>query len=175
MTWLACACLTAFWSASWAMRSTSRSRPGSAGGSFSIVSSISSPSRRPHQLDVLAERPGEPVQLEVERPELEDERAQLLERVLRQRLQPLDLVARRRRIAVEQRAGRLGAEDEAEQLLAHGVVEVEREAVPLGDDRELARLLLEARVRDRDRCVRGEQPDQLVVLVAEVGRARASR
>ena len=124
---------------------------------------------------MLAERPAEPVELEVERPELEDERAQLLERVLRQRLQPLDLVARRRRIAVEQRAGRLGAEDEAEQLLAHRVVEVEREAVPLGDDGELARLLLEARVRDRDRRMRGEQPDQVVVLVAEVGRRRASR
>ena len=103
MTWLACACLTAFWSASWAMRSTSRSRAGSAGRLVSIVSSISSSSSRPHQLDVLAERPGEPVELEVERPQLEDERAQLLERVLRQGLQPLDLVARGGRIAVEQR------------------------------------------------------------------------
>ena len=128
-----------------------------------------------HQPDVLAQRPGEPVEREVERPELEHERAQLLERVLRQGLQPLDLVARRGRIAVEQRPGRLGAEDEAEQLLAHRVVELEREAVALGDDGELARLLLEARVRDRDRCVRGEQPDQVVVLVAEVGRRRASR
>ena len=123
-----------------------------------------------HQPDVLAERPAEPVEREVERPELEHERAQLLERVLRERLQPLDLVARRGRIAVEQRPGRLGAEDEAEQLLAHRVVELEREAVALGDDGELARLLLEARVRDRDRRVRGEQPDQVVVLVAEVGR-----
>ena len=123
-----------------------------------------------HEPDVLAERPAEPVEREVDRPELEHERAQLLERVLRQGLQPLDLIARRGRIAVEQRPGRLGAEDEAEQLLAHRVVELEREAVALGDDGELARLLLEARVRDRDRRMRGEQPDQVVVLVAEVGR-----
>ncbi len=60
-------------------------------------------------------------------------------------------------------AGRLGAQDEAEQLLADGVVELEREAVALGDDRELAALLVQAGVRDRDRRVRGEQLDQLVV------------
>ena len=86
------------------------------------------------QADVLAERPCQPVECEVDRPELEHERAQLLERVLRERLQPLDLVACRSRIAVEQRPGSLRAEDKAEELLAHGVMELEREAVPLGDD-----------------------------------------
>ena len=51
---------------------------------------------------------------------------------------------------------------------ADGVVEIEREPVALRDDRELARLLVQAGVRDRDRGVRGEQPDQLLVLVGEV-------
>ena len=60
----------------------------------------------------------------------------------------------------------LGVEHETEELLADGVVQVESEPVSLGDDRELPGLLVEARVRDRDRRVRGEQLDQLLVLVA---------
>ena len=47
-------------------------------------------------------------------------------------------------------------------------MQVEREPVPLRDDRELARLLVQACVGDRDRRMGGEQPDQLLVLVAEV-------
>ena len=47
-------------------------------------------------------------------------------------------------------------------------MEIQREPVALRDDRELARLLVQAGVRDRDRGVRGEQLDQLLVLVGEV-------
>jgi hypothetical protein len=50
-------------------------------------------------------------------------------------------------------------------------VKVEREPVPLGDDRELPALLVEAGVDDRDRGVSGEHDDQLFVLVGEVVRA----
>ena len=62
-----------------------------------------------------------------------------------------ELLARRLRVAIEQRPGRLRGEQEPEQLLADDVVEVEGEPVPLGHDRELPRPLVEARVRDRDR------------------------
>ena len=47
-------------------------------------------------------------------------------------------------------------------------LQVQRQAVALGRDRELPRLLVQARVRDRDRRMGGEQPDQLLVLVGEV-------
>ena len=120
-------------------------------------------------LDVLAQRADEAVALEVRRAQLEDQRAQLLQRLPRQRLQLGDLLARprpgRARAAV---AAASAVEHEAEQLLADGVVEVEREPVALGHDRELAALLVQARVRDRDRRMRGEQLDQLLVLVGEV-------
>ena len=66
-------------------------------------------------------------------------------------------------IAVEQRRGRLGAEVEAEQLLADDVVQLERQPVALGQDRQLAAALVQARVGDRDGGVRGEQLDQLPV------------
>src|SRR5215211_4071970 len=120
------------------------------------------------ELDVLSQRAREAVPLEVGGPELEHERAQLVERLLRERLERRHLGARRGRVAVEQRRGRLGPQHETEQLLADRVVEVEREPVPLGGDRQLARALVEARVRDRDRGVRGEESDQLLVLGAEL-------
>ena len=122
------------------MRSTSRSRAvvGPVGSdTVELDLLVAEPAQH---LDVLAQRAGEAVALEVGRPQLEDERAQLVERLPRQRLQPADPLARRRRVAVEQRRRRLGLEHEAEQLLADGVVELEREPVALGDDRELARL-----------------------------------
>ena len=141
-----------------------RRPPAARPASTSSISLLPEPAQ---QLDVLAQRPAEPVLLEVGRPQLEDERAELLERLLRQDLQ----LARPDRAP---RPGRARApspaasalEHEAEQLLADGVVEVEREAVSLGDDRELPRLLVQARVRDRDRRMRGQQADQLLVLVA---------
>ena len=109
-------------------------------------------------LDVLPQRPAETILLEVGRPQLEDERAELLERLSRQNLQLRDPIARGGGVALEHRRGSLGFEHQAEQLLADGVMEVERKSVSLGDDRELPRLLVQARVRDRDRRVRGQQP-----------------
>ena len=111
------------------------------------------------------------VALEVGRPQLEHERAQLVEGLLREHLQPRHLPGCRRRVAGEQRARHLGGQDEAEELLADGVVEIERQPVPLREDRELAALLVQAGVRDRDRRVCREQLDQLLVVVGEVGRA----
>src|SRR6266536_5107880 len=119
-------------------------------------------------VDVLAQRAAQAVPFEVGRTELEHERAQLVERLLRERLQLRNLLARRRRIALEQRRRSLGAEHDAEELLADRVVEVEREPVSLGDDGELPALLVQPGIRDRDRGVRGEQPDQLLVVAAEV-------
>ena len=119
-------------------------------------------SRREH-VDVLAQRAAQPVALELRRAQLEDQRAQLLERLARQLLQPGDVRARRVAVAVQQRAGRLGGQHEAEQLLADRVVQLEREPVALGEHRQLAAALVQARVGDRDRGVRGEQLDQLLV------------
>jgi len=64
--------------------------------------------------------------------QLEDQRAQLVERAARRFLHLGDLARAARglvAIAVEERPGGLGGEDQAEQLLAHGVVELEREPV----------------------------------------------
>ena len=79
------------------------------------------------------------------------------------------------RVTFEQRPGCFGVENEAEELLADGVVEVEREPVPLGDDRKLPRPLVETGVGDRDRGVSGEQADQLLVGSRRSRRRRSSR
>ena len=74
-------------------------------------------------------------------------------------------------VTVEERRCGFGGEDEAVELLADDVVQVEREAVALGDHGELAALFVEACVGDRDRGVRGQQLDQLLVRRAELRRA----
>ena len=119
---------------------------------------------------MLAQRAAEPVALEVGRPQLEDQRAELVERLAGRapsasRAAP---AAPSGSTPDERRRG-LGGQDEAEELLAYGVVELEREPVSLREDRQLAALLVQARVRDRDRGVRGQQLDQLLVAVGEVG------
>ena len=119
-------------------------------------------------LDVLTQRPTETVLLELGRTQLEDERAELLERLSREYLQLRDSFTGRSGVALEHRPGSFGLQHQAEQLLADGVVEVERQPVPLGDDRELARLLVQPGVRDRDRRMRCEQADQLLVLLGEL-------
>ena len=81
----------------------------------------------------------------------------------------------RRRVAVELRAGRLGGEHEAEQLLADRVVELEREPVARLEHRQLAAALVEAGVGDRDRRVRGEQLDHRLVGGVERLRRPPSR
>ena len=75
------------------------------------------------------------------------------------------------RIALQLGRRRLGAQHQAEQLLADHVVELEGEAVALGDDRQLAALLVQARVGDRDRGVRGEDLDHPLILDAEGARS----
>ena len=100
--------------------------------------------------------------------------AQLLHRLVGEVLQPLELPARPGRVALEQRHGRLGGEDDAEELLRDGVVQLAGEPVPLLDDGELAAALVQARVLDRDRGVRGEHLDQLLVVVVELGAASLS-
>ena len=120
---------------------------------------------------VLAQRAREAVALEIGRPQLEHERAQLFQRLLCAGLEPGHLLARRRRVALEQRRGGLRVQHEAEQLLTDGVVQIEREPVALGDHRKLAALLVQAGVRDRDRRVSRQQLEHLDVLVSEVRRA----
>ena len=145
---------TALWSASWAIRSSasSRSPPASIRGVRRRPRARSStPCMRLEHLDLLAQRALEPVALELGRAQAEDQRAQLVERLARELAQPLDLGARRDRVAVELRGGGLGGQHQAEQLLADDVVQLEREAVALGEDRQLAALLVQARVGDRDR------------------------
>ena len=83
------------------------------------------------------------------RPRISD--AQLVERLASQLAQPLDLRPRRDQVAVHLGGGGLGGEHHAEQLLADHVVELERQAVALGQDRQLAALLVQAGVGDRDR------------------------
>ena len=69
----------------------------------------------------------------------------------------------------------LGDEREAEQRLDDGVVQVAREPVALLDDGELAAALEERRVLDRDRRVRGEELDQVLVGFVEPVRRPACR
>ena len=120
------------------------------------------------QLDVLAQRAAQPVALEVGRPQLEDERAQLVQRLAARAPAARSHLARAAaRVAVEQRRRGLGGQHQPEQLLAHHVVQLERQAVALGEHRQLAAALVQARVGDRDRGVRGEQLDELLVGVVE--------
>ncbi len=114
-------------------------------------------------LDVLAQRRREPVALELGRAQLEDQVAQLLEQLQRELPQPVDLLAGALDVDVQQRARRLGREREGEELLRDRVVQLERQAVALVEDRELAAALVQPGVRDRDRRVRGQQLDQLLV------------
>ena len=70
--------------------------------------------QRPQHLDVLAERAAEAVAVEVGRPQLDDQRAKLVERLARELAEALDLLSRGVGVAVEQRRGGLGGEDDAE-------------------------------------------------------------
>ena len=65
-----------------------RRRAGSSSSSVELDLALLEP---PQHLDVLAQRAAEPVALEVGRAQLEDQRAQLLERLLRERPQLRDL------------------------------------------------------------------------------------
>ncbi len=170
VTCAAWACRSALWSASCAIRSSSASRALLGGRLGSELQPDLALAVAAQQLDVLAQRPAQTVLREVGRAQLEDERAELIERLLRLSLQLPDVVAGGGWIALEQRPRCLRAQHEPEELLADGVVEIERQPVALGGDRELPRLLVQARVRDRDCGMSGEQPDQLLVLVGEVGR-----
>ena len=110
------------------MRRTSRSRPRSGGptAAASIVDVDAHAVDAAEHLGLLAQRHGQPVALEVGRAQLVDERAQLVEGLAGERLQPGELRAGLRGlVAVEQRAGRLGGQDEREELLADDVVELD--------------------------------------------------
>ena len=121
----------------------------------------------PQHVHMLAQRALEPLLGQRAGAQREDDRAQLLHRAARQHLHALDLRAGGRRIAAEQRDRRLGGQHDAEQLLHDGVVELAREPVALLDDAELAALLVQPGVLDRDRRVRGQQPDQPLVGLRE--------
>src|SRR3954447_7968830 len=106
--------------------------------------------------DVLAQRRGEPLVGERRRAQLVDQRAQLLHAGASELADPVELHPRGGRVAVHQGGRRLGGEDDPEQVLRHGVVQLAGHAVALLDDRELAAALVQARVLDRDRGVGGE-------------------
>ncbi len=152
----------ALWSASWTIRRTATVGAARADRP-SASSSISTPWTRASISTSLRSAPLQAVALELGRSQPEDQRAELVQRLARDELDPLELGPRAVGIRVELRRGGLGAEHQAEQLLADDVVELEREPVALGDDRQLAAALVQPRVRDRDRGVRGEQLDQLLV------------
>ena len=159
---------TAFCSASWAIRRTrGRARARRCGRRVDVELDRAPPCTRRSISTCLRSAPHEPVALEVGRAQLEDQRAQLVERLARELAEPLDLRRAPRRGRVEQRRGRLGGEHEAEELLADDVVQLERQPIALRDDRQLAAALVQPRVGDRDRGVRGEQLDQLLVGVVE--------
>src|SRR3954454_12324043 len=122
----------------------------------------------PQHLHVLAQRATKTVAFEVRWPELEDQRSQLVERLLSQQLELLHLLAGGVLVAVEQLPSGLGGQHQAEQPLAHGVVQLERQPVALRQRGQLAAALVQPRVDDRDRSVRGQQLDQLLVGVGEV-------
>ncbi len=128
-------------------------------------------------LRLLAQDPCKTVALELGRPQPQDQRTQLLERLARELAHPRNLRAGGivvGGLAIEQGRGSLGGEDETEQLLAHDVVELECEAVALGDDRELAAAFVQARVGDGDRGVGREQLDQRLVGWVECPEPRFS-
>ena len=106
----------------------------------------------------------EPVALELGRPQLEDEVAQLLERLLRELLQPARLCTRAASGSTSSSPPAASAVSvSANSFWRHHVVQLERQPVALLEDRELAAALVQARVLDRDRGVGGEHLDQLLV------------
>jgi hypothetical protein len=107
-------------------------------------------------VDVLSERTAEAVAIEVGRAQLEDQRAQLVERLAGELLEARHLRPRGVLVLVE------------EELLTDNVVELEREAVSLRERGQLAATLVEAGVGDRDRRVSREQLDQLLVRGVEL-------
>src|SRR6201999_3741133 len=117
-------------------------------------------------VDVLAQDGREALAFKAARPQLEHHRTQLLHRAARQLAYARHLARGRIAVALEQRARRLGRQRDAEQPLRDVVVQLAREPVALLHDRELAAALVQARVLDRDRGVRRQQRDQLLVLVA---------
>ena len=127
--------------------------------------------RAAQDVDVLGERDGEPLGFERGRAQVDDDRAQLLHRLAGEVARELHLLARCRDVAVEQRAAGLGREHDPEELLRDRVVQLAREAVSLLDDRELAAALVQPRVLDRERGVRGERLDERLVVVGEAARA----
>ena len=165
---------SALWSASCAILNSSSSTPGRSRGVAAVLERDRQAVHAPEHVDVLGQRRGQPLHLDRGGPQLEDERAQLPDRLLREPGDALDLAARAARRALQQRGGGLRGEHDAEQLLHHGVVQVAREPVALLDHAQLARALEQAGVLDRDRGVRGEHDDQPLVVVAERRRASLS-
>ena len=77
---------------------------------------------------------------------------------------------RPRRVAVDQRRGGVGGQPQAEQLLRHRVVQLAGDPVALLHDGQLPAALVEPGVDQRDRGVRGEQPQQFLVVGGEAAR-----
>src|SRR5262249_45445312 len=105
-------------------------------------------------VEVLAERAAEPGWLEVRGPKLEDQCAEFLECLLRGRLQFPQVLPCRRRVTTDERRCGFGGQHEAEELLADGVVELEREAISLREDRYLSPFLLKPPLPVPDPAVR---------------------
>ena len=86
------------------------------------------------------ERADQAVLLEVARPELEDQRAHLGERFALELAQLAELLARRRRVAVEQQLDGARDQGHGEQRLGHRVVQLAGEVGPLLAGGQLAGL-----------------------------------
>ena len=119
-------------------------------------------------LDVLAQRRREAVALELGRPQLEDEVAQLLQRLLRQRAQRVHLLPRGLDVDVEQLPADSAVSDSANSFCE--ITSCSSSASRLRSSRiESSRVRsYRPRVRDRDRGVRGQQLDQLLVGLREL-------
>ena len=156
---------SALCSASWAMRKTSVSiARGAVAGDVEVDRAAV---RAAQDVDVLGERDREPLGFERGRAQVDDDRAQLLHRLAGEVARELDLRARRRDVAIEQRAAGLGGEHDAEELLRDRVVQLAGEPVALLDDAQLAAALVQPGVLDRERGVRGERLDERLVVVGE--------
>jgi hypothetical protein len=116
---------------------------------------------------LLAQHALEPVALELRRAQPEDERTQLGQRLTSEIAHALELGTCLVGAAVQQRRRRLGGEVEAEELLADDVVELQREAIALRQDRELAAALVEPGIGDGDGGMGGQQLDELLVMGVE--------
>ena len=156
---------SALCSASWAIRKTSVCR--CAGAVAGDVEVDRAAVRAAQDVDVLGERDREALGLERGRAQVDDDRAQLLHRLARELARELELRAGGCDVALEQRAAGLGGEHDAEELLRDRVVQLAREPVALLDDAQLAAALVQARVLDRERGVRGERLDERLVVVGE--------